>query len=982
MIAMIATTCLDVSDFMRAVATITLLAAAVAAISAFEQDSPPPAKFVEAGSQSGLAFRFNNSPTRLKYLIETMGGGVAVFDFDNDGWADIFLVNGAALKNPQPDTENVDKSAPEYWNRLFRNNHDGTFTDVTIKAGLQGRGYGMGVATGDFDNDGFTDLLVTNYGGAVLYHNNGDGTFTDITQKARIETSGWTTGAGFFDYDGDGFLDIVIARYLDWNFAAGAMFCGTNVPGGRSYCHPDEFKPVSNYLFHNNRDGTFSDVSVVSGLAAVKGKALGLAFGDYDDDGRLDVYIANDSAPQMLFHNNGDGTFTESATNAGVAYTEDGKSFSGMGTVFADVDNDGLPDILTTALPYEYYAFFRNIGKGQFQYSSVSSRLAMASRPFGGWGIHVFDFENDGANELFLANAHVMDNIEISQPHLRSDQTPLLLRYSKDKFLNISETAGEVFKHAWAARGAAFGDLDNDGDIDAVVTDYHAPTHLLWNEGGNRNHWIGLDLRGTASNRDAIGAKVRLTTGSGKRLYALVSTAGSYLSANDRRVIFGLGRETTVREVQIRWPSGAEQLVASLQFDKMQIVIEPAKEQSNSQTSSGQEELERGISLARQGKTSSALAAFRESVRLNPDLVEGHFSLGVMLARMGRQYFAEALAQFLEVLRRHPSDVDAHINLSNLMEEEKNLTGSVAEMRKAVSLASNKADLLVILGEKQNRAFLYNEAAESLRAALNQDPALVRARYGLGIALRHLRDTDHASTEFEALLKADPNNADALFELGLARADQERYDESAQLLESVVRLRPRGATPYFELGRIYRRMGRAEEAADALRKGLALKPDEAPALYQLAKVSQDPQEASRLYATIRELQARTAQTAEAVDLNQEGMRLLAQGNSAKALEAFRRAVTADPGFVVAAYNVGVVLSQRGETDEAIKAFRETIRIDASFPAAHYGLGLLLKSRGEPAASTEFQTAEMLEAMLAKSGGEREPGKPAQPAPAR
>jgi hypothetical protein len=558
---------------MREVAAGVFVICAVAVTARVLYTASPPV-YVEAGPAAGLNFRFHNSPTPLKYLIETMGGGVAIFDYDNDGWPDVFFVNGASLKDPQPDGQTLDKSAPEFWNRLYHNNHDGTFTDVTAKAGLRGAGYGMGVATGDYDNDGFTDLLVTNYGGAILYHNTGDGTFTDVTAKSRIATSGWTTGAGFFDYNKDGCLDLVVCRYMEWDFSKGGIFCGVDKPGGRAYCHPDEFKPASNYLFRNNCDGTFTDVSESSGVGAVKGKALGLAFGDYNGDGWLDLYIANDSAPQMLFRNNGDATFTNVALDAGVAYNEDGKTFSGMGTVFADFDNRGLPDILTTALPYEYYSFFRNLGKGQYSYASVTAGLSITTRPYGGWGIHAFDFDNDTVKEVFVANGHVMDNIEVTQPHLHSLQPPLLLKYNGNKFVNISAAAGEVFTHAWAARGAAFGDLDNDGDIDIIVADLQGSAHLLRNEGGNRNHWIGLDLRGTKSNRDAIGAQVRLTSATGKVQYAMVSTAGSYLSASDRRVYFGLGPEQAVRDIRIQWPSGIEQVVLGPKTDQILKITE------------------------------------------------------------------------------------------------------------------------------------------------------------------------------------------------------------------------------------------------------------------------------------------------------------------------------------------------------------------------------------------------------------------------
>lgn len=535
---------------------------------------PNTVTFQDVTKASGIHFINYNSPTPEKYLIETMTGGVALLDYDNDGWLDIFLVNGARIKSGQKDNVPLDKSSPDCWNRLYRNNHDGTFTDVTEKAGVRGTGYGMGVAVGDFDNDGFADLLVTNWSGVLLYHNNGNGTFTDVTAASGLKTQGWTTSAGFFDYDNDGKLDLFICRYVEWNFSLN-IFCGSRVEGGRSYCHPDNFKPISNYLFHNNGNGTFTDVSEKSGIAAHPGKGLGVAFADFNHDGFLDISVANDSFQQSLFLNNGNGTFRENALAAGSGFTDEGKVFAGMGTDAADVDDDGNPDIVTTALSNEMFAYFRNLGDGTFEYDTNVSRLGRFTRLLAGWGMRIFDYDNDGHRDLFFANSHVMDNIEKMQPHLEYLQRLLLLRQVNSAFVDVSQQSGSVFNEKWASRGAAFGDLDNDGDIDVVVATCGGPAYVLKNDGGNRNGWIALNLHGTRSNRDAIGASVKLTAASGRVQYGMVTTTASYQSAQDKRLYFGLGQETGVRRIDIAWPSGKKQTIDAPAIRKILDASEP-----------------------------------------------------------------------------------------------------------------------------------------------------------------------------------------------------------------------------------------------------------------------------------------------------------------------------------------------------------------------------------------------------------------------
>src|ERR1700732_1485551 len=373
----------------------------------------------------GIDFILQNSPTPQKYLIETMPGGVALLDYNNDGLLDIFLVNGGRIESPMPTPDDFDRHDPRYWNRLYRQNRDGSFTDVTAEAGLANAGdgnYGMGVAGGDDDNDGYPDLFVTNYGKNILYHNNGDGTFTDVTAKAGVAGGGWSVSAGFFDYDNDGKLDLFVTRYMEWD-TKHSKDCGGNY---HTYCPPGEFSRTTNFLYHNNGDGTFTDVSQRSGIAAKKGRALGVAFADYDGDGFTDIFVANDGMQQYLFHNNGNGTFKEGGLEAGAALSEDGRRLSGMGVVFQDYDNDGRPDVIVTELPREIYGVYHNEGNGTFSYGSLETGLGVLSSGSSGWGVGLEDFDNDGWKDLFVAQGHVLDNVEQIDLSLHYWGLPLL----------------------------------------------------------------------------------------------------------------------------------------------------------------------------------------------------------------------------------------------------------------------------------------------------------------------------------------------------------------------------------------------------------------------------------------------------------------------------------------------------------------------------------------------------------------------------
>ena len=528
--------------------------------------------FTNVTTHSHVDFRNHASHTSRKYLPETMGGGVALFDYNHDGLLDLFFVNGAAISDPMPKGAWPVKTGSEYWNRLYRNNGDGTFTDVTEQAGLKGSAYGMGVAVGDYDNDGYPDVYVTALGRNTLYHNNRNGTFSDVTEAAGVGGSGWSAGAMFIDYDRDGLLDLFVSRYLKWDFSMD-IFCGSARPNGRAYCHPDQFQPVTHFLFHNEGNGRFRDVSEESGIARSPGKGLGVAMNDYDRDGWPDILVANDSFPEQLFHNLRNGKFEEVGLTASIAYDEDGNTFAGMGLDFADYNNDGWPDIFINSLARQRYALFQN-RNGSFSYVSGPVGMSAASASHSGWGAKFIDYDNDGWKDLFVGQGHVMDNIQLTQPDVRYLEPPLLLRNTGGKFVDVSAESGPAFHLPIAARGVAFGDWNNDGFVDIAVNCNNEPAVLLKNN-GNSNHWLIVDTVGSKSNRDGIGAQLRITTPDGKQQYAIVSTASSYLSASDKRVYFGIGSSTVVKELEIRWPSGMQQQFANLKAGQIFVAHEP-----------------------------------------------------------------------------------------------------------------------------------------------------------------------------------------------------------------------------------------------------------------------------------------------------------------------------------------------------------------------------------------------------------------------
>ncbi|MCW5982960.1 MAG: CRTAC1 family protein [Bryobacteraceae bacterium] len=495
-----------------------------------------------------------------------MPAGVAVIDFDNDGLEDLYFINGASIPE-------LAKTKPSYWNRLYRNEGNFRFTDVTERAGVAGEGFSMAVAAADYDNDGWTDLFVAGVNRNILFRNNGDGTFSDVTVKAGIAAAGpskpWSISAGWFDFDNDGHLDLFVVNYVKWS-PTGDPYCGLPKQGYRCYCHPKHYEGLPNTLYRNNGDGTFTDVSETSGISAHVGKGMGLAFADYDGDGLIDVFVCNDTVRNFLFRNQGNGRFTETALRAGVALNEDGVALSSMGADFRDIDNDGKPDVFVTALSNETFPLFRNLGNGTFQDVTYASRLGFLSLPFGGFGGGVFDLNNDGWKDIFVAGSHVMDNEELFSSRASRQPNKIFANLGNGRFADAGGNSALRFH-----RGAAFGDFDNDGRIDVAVSCLNEPAELLRNASPGENNWLQLKLEGRRSNRDGIGAKVRLTQESGAVQYNHVTTSVGYASSSARRVHFGLGSDAAIKRIEIAWPSGARQTLDNVKANQLLRVVEP-----------------------------------------------------------------------------------------------------------------------------------------------------------------------------------------------------------------------------------------------------------------------------------------------------------------------------------------------------------------------------------------------------------------------
>jgi len=545
--------------------------AVAAKLPAFDGPSEPLFEEI-AASASGISWVHDNAMSPNRYLPETMGPGVAFLDYDNDGWMDLYMVNSGPSDFWTP-TMPVS-------NALYKNNRDGTFTDVTVKAGVSGGNFGMGVAVGDYDNDGWPDLLVTAYGRAILYHNNHDGTFTDVTDKAGVSSNGWTTSGVWFDYDNDGRLDLFLCNFVDYS-GTHKFECGDNKLGRHYYCIPRIFKGSTSFLYHNNGDGTFTEVSKGTDIAKAIGKGLGVVATDINNDGRMDLFVANDTVQNFLFVNRGpDNTgkwqFEEIALQAEVGFSDNGQPRSGMGVDAADLNNDGWQDLFVANVDQEMYSLYINGKKESFRDAAHLHGVAQATRLLSGWGLKFFDYDNDGAIDLILANGHPDDMIDSYSQQVRYKEPLLLFHQRPDgKLLNVSDQGGSAFQKVFPARGLAVGDYDNDGALDVLIGNNGAAPVLLHNKAARGNHWLGIKLQGVACNRDAIGSRLIWKAG-GKTFQRLKNNGGSYLSSHDPREILGIGQAKQIDELEIRWspPSQKVEKFSNLPVDRYVHIVE------------------------------------------------------------------------------------------------------------------------------------------------------------------------------------------------------------------------------------------------------------------------------------------------------------------------------------------------------------------------------------------------------------------------
>ena len=880
-------------------------------------------QFEDVTQRSGLDFEHTSGTRDQPYILESMSAGGAFLDYDGDGYLDVFLVNATRWE--------AGPAAPI--SRLYRNSGktdgDGggepSFQDVTDEAGVGHSGWGMGCAVGDYDNDGDVDLYITQWGANVLYRNEGRGSFLDVSEEAGVDDDGWGSSAAFGDIDADGHLDLYVANYLEFDIddPPGEGLPCSGWKGLDVYCGPMGMEPQTDVLYRNGGDGRFTDVTSQTEVAAHKRPALGVAFGDYDDDGDQDIYVANDSEPNLLFRNDGEWQLREVGTLAGSAYSEDGRAQAGMGIASGDFDNDGDLDLFVTNFSDDVNTLYRNLGTGSFRDATAAAGLDGSVRPFLGWSTAFFDADNDGWLDLFVANGHIYPQVDIHPSGIRYAQRNLMYRNVEGVF-HLVAAAQAGLGEIKVSRGAAFGDYDNDGDIDVLVMNLNDTPTLLKNRGADGGNWIGLHLIGEASNRDALGARVRVfAEGQGGVQLREVQSGYGYQSQHDRRALFGLGGQQRVQRVEIAWPSGHVQIIVEPPTGRYLVVregVEVAYESSYGGSSSpgaarvsaepaeaesepslhpridahadwsAEDHYRAGVELYKQGRYEEALEAMRPAIGLRADYMEALYALGVVLyGGLGRP--AEAM---------------------HFLEEAARIDSASATVRKLLGT--------VYLSLNQNE-----RAQQVLKAAASLDPDDWDGRNQLGLAQTRLGDLAAAGASFrQAALRApwEPhphlNLAQTYRRLGYAGASAresaifdrlEHLRDDAEYYQTEVERDTSAAEPHFQLGRAYFLQGRTARALPLFRRALELAPDYGLARYGL------------------------------------GAALHSTGNLEGAIEAYRSAYQHDPNLAMALSDLGRAYHEAGKLEEAIAAYREALRKHPGLAMARSNLGDLYASQG-------------------------------------
>ncbi len=782
--------------------------------------------FVNVAREAGLnaTIVFGGAETN-KYLLETTGTGVAPIDYDNDGLLDLFFVNGSTLEGFPAG------SAPT--NHLYRNKGDGTFEDVTSKAGLVQSGWGQGTCVGDYDNDGRDDLFVTYWGQNHLYRNTPGGRFEDVTRAAGLQQSRvrWNTACAFLDYDRDSHLDLIVVNYIDLDLATAPTpdsgLC--RYKGLKVACGPPGLTGGKNLLYHNRGDGTFEDVSEKSGITRASGTyALGVSTFDFDNDGWVDIYVANDSNPSAVYRNNHDGTFTDVGVKAGCAYSQDGKPQAGMGVAIGDYDRNGTMDIFKTNFAGDTSTLYSNTGEGLCDDRTFGAGIGMNTRWLG-WGTAFVDLDNDGWLDLFLVNGHVYPEVRQLKTEAGYAQRKVVYRnLGNGRFADITERLGEPLTIPKAGRGAAFGDFDNDGQVDVAIANVNDQPDLYRLKGDNRNHWITLKLVGTTSNRNAIGARVRLVTGKIEQ-WQEVRGGGSYMSQNDFRVHFGLGAATRVDRVDVRWPNGAEETWENLEPDKFHTLTEAATKKGDSPLFS-----------QKKGTAGSA-----DEAR----------TLGMSHYVSGR--IAEAIPYFEATLKAAPDDSRIRYALATAYAQTRQPDKARATLARTFNVAPDSAAAHLLTGQMMNRLELEDLTEAELEAALKLDPKIPEAHYMLGqIAIFRSR-FDEGLKLMREELAINPAHSMAVYRIGDIYARQSKWNEAIEALQQSIWMNPYFSGPYILLGKAYSKTGQPGQAEDVLKRATELDPNNKSAHYLLAQVLQQAgklEEAKREFAIAEKLQ--------------------------------------------------------------------------------------------------------------------------------